>query len=448
MSRPGLSYDQAPPLAAPLYLYLAAPLFLMLAVTAGLFLVFQWPAGRWVPATLALTHLVTLGFLGSVMFGSLLQILPVVLGVRVRAAVAVAKLGLIGLSMGTPALAWGMLSGNGAWLATGSITLTLGLLPLLATIGYGLSRSVTLAWVAWPLREAGIALVVTLGLGLGLVAMLNGVNAPVQLPALVDVHAAWGLAGWVLILVMGVAYQVVPMLQITPPYPASLVHVATWIVLAALFLYTLAQLDPWEGQGVLSWSARLAGPVAAVWFAAATLQIQARRRRRLPDVTLDFWRLGMAGLILAALALPALAFIPEDWQEPVQLSLGMAFLIGFAMSVVMGMLYKIVPFLAWFHLQAQTGAKAGTIPNMKEMIPDEVARRHFRLHMAAVLLLLPTPFLPAPAAVPGLLALGAGAQMLWLNLLQARRLFLDHGGRLTGSRGPHHGRSPRSGASG
>lgn len=61
----------------------------------------------------------------------------------------------------------------------------------------------------------------------------------------------------------------------------------------------------------------------------------------------------------------------------------MIFLLGFAASVISGMLYKIVPFLAWFHLKTQTGAKVGAIPNMKEMIPDKLARLHFRPHPLA-----------------------------------------------------------------
>jgi len=41
-----------------------------------------------------------------------------------------------------------------------------------------------------------------------------------MLPAATDLtplHAAWGLFGWVLVLIVGVAHQVVPMLQISQP---------------------------------------------------------------------------------------------------------------------------------------------------------------------------------------------------------------------------------------
>jgi hypothetical protein len=93
-----------------------------------------------------------------------------------------------------------------------------------------------------------------------------------------------------------------------------------------------------------------------------------------------------------------------------------------------------VPFLAWFHLKTQTHAKVGSIPNMKQMIPDSLARIHFRLHLASLALLLPAPFLLAPinryTSIAGLLLLAASALRQSLNLQQAKRLFLKHGGYL------------------
>lgn len=67
---------------------------------------------------------------------------------------------------------------------------------------------------------------------------------------------------------------------------------------------------------------------------------------------------------------------------------------------------------------------------MKELLPEPLVRQQYRLHLAMLLLLLPAPFLPAMAAIPGLLLLAAGAIRLWLNLRHALQLFLYHGGRL------------------
>jgi hypothetical protein len=94
------------------------------------------------------------------------------------------------------------------------------------------------------------------------------------------------------------------------------------------------------------------------------------------------------------------------------------------------MLYKIVPFLAWFHLQAQKPGQTMSIPNMKQFIPEKMAQRHLQLHVAGVLLCLPAPWLPGFVGRAGAAAMMASGGLLWLNLLRARRLFLANGGRL------------------
>lgn len=430
MRQAGLSYDQGPPFAAPLRLFLLAPLFLLLAAILALFLP-DWRTDRWSPAALALTHLITLGYLAAVMLGALLQILPVVLGARVPAVRQVAWFGLLGLGCGAPSLALGFLLAEPLWLHAGMLILAAGLAPVIVAIALSLIRAAA-PHIAWPIRQAMCSLVVTLTLGIALAGGLSGlwpIPAPLEITTL---HAAWGLAGWVLTLVIGVAYQVVPMLQITPSYPARLSRWLPWIMLTGLLSLSCLTQPVWGEM------ARQIGTLlicaASIGFAVATLRIQYKRRRKPPDVTLAFWRLGMGSLILSALSLPLLPWLPTVWNDAAQISLGLLFLLGFATSVVSGMLYKIAPFLAWFHLKTQTGAKASAIPNMKEMIPDKLARLHFRLHLAMLILLLPAPFLPAPTsrlgATAGLLLLAAGATRQWFSLLNARRLFLRSGGRL------------------
>ena len=75
-----LSFDQAPPISVPYRFFLAAPLF---GVMAGILL--AWSGGeslasRWTPESLALTHLLALGFMLQAMCGALLQFIPVAVG--------------------------------------------------------------------------------------------------------------------------------------------------------------------------------------------------------------------------------------------------------------------------------------------------------------------------------------------------------------------------------
>jgi len=427
----GLSYEQGPPFGVPLRLFLAAPLFLLLAALLALGFPYSWLASRWTPVTLALTHLLTLGYLGTVMSGALLQMLPVLIGSPVPAARLVGSFALWGLSGGTVLLAAAFLVENPTNLfSLAAAVLIVGLSPFLGGVALSLLRTRALPAVVWPMRQAWLALLLTCALGVTLATSLAGTWVLADAPGLTALHAAWGLGGWVLVLVMGVAWQVVPMLQLTPPYSERLPPRLGLTMLGALGLFSLST---WQDTHLTVWLTRIAWVAAlsvAVTFALVTLRLQNRRRRKLADATLDFWRMGMLALLLCAVMAPAALLDEAPGHGAAQLSLGLLFLLGFAASVVNGMLYKIVPFLAWFHLQAQTGIRPGGMPTMKDFISDQRARRHFRVHLAAVAGLLPAPFLPPLASLPGLLLLAGSAGVLGFNLLQARQLFLRHGGRL------------------
>lgn len=428
MSRTGLSYEQAPPLALPLRFFLTAPLILMLAAVAAIPAAAGWPRNPLSPAALALTHLLTLGVLGQVMVGALIQILPVVIGSPLPAPHALAAATHAGLTLGTLLLASGLGFVHAGLIQAAMVVLATGWLPFLAATAMSLAHArSTSALSLTPMRLAWFALLVTLGLGLLLAGALAGVWPLAWIAEGLVLHAAWGLVGWVLILVMGVAYQVVPMLQLTPPYPAAYARWASWLVFVTLLGLSLAALS---APAVVADAVAIVLGLSLAGFGLITLDLQRRRRRRLADATLRFWRLGMLSLVALA-PLPWLwARLPEPAREPALLTGGLVFLLGFAVSVVNGMLYKIVPFLAWFHLQTQTGARAGTIPNMKEFLPEAQALAHWRLHLAAMAWLTPAPWLPPDYAAPGLLLLACSAHRLWRNLLGCVHLFRRHGGRL------------------
>jgi hypothetical protein len=101
--------------------------------------------------------------------------------------------------------------------------------------------------------------------------------------------------------------------------------------------------------------------------------------------------------------------------------LGVLALPGLFVCVITGMLYKIMPFLNWLHLQ-QRGGMAATLPNMKQMIPEASMRGQMLLHFTALALLLAAVLFPALARIAGILF---AASCLWLewNLIGAARLY-------------------------
>jgi hypothetical protein len=424
----GLSFDQAPPFSVPLRFFLTAPLFLL----AGALLILAAPeslSSRW--TALALTHALTLGFLAMVMLGALMQMLPVVAGSTLPAPWAVAWLTHAPLVAGTAALMVGFLGAGSMAFVIGIVLLGCAFLVFLLAAVTTLARALTNATVT-GIRLAVICLGLTAGLGLALALMRVVRWIPPEAASAAAAHVAFGLLGWVLLLVIGVAYQVVPMFQITPPYPPRLARRLAGSLFALLILHAAAPLLLETTRATTALLADIGLATGILIFALVTLQLQSRRRRKLSDIALDFWRTGMTSLILCVIVWMSGQLWPA-WGESnaYPLLLGVLFIGGFAVSVVNGMLYKIVPFLAWFHLQAQLQARAGAIPNMKEMIPERWMRTQLHLHLAACVLLAAATIRPQMFALPAGAAMGLSALLLWANLLSAVRSYARHGGHFT-----------------
>jgi len=427
--RPELSFEQAPPLDAPLRFFLAAPWFgaaagALLSISGG-----EALASRWTPAALAATHLLVAGFMLQAMCGALLQFVPVATGGNVWRPRWVAACTHPVLIASASLLAAAFLSRHGALFAAAAYGFALALGCFGVVVGSALWRTPARGATLAALRIALTGLGATAALGIVLATgIAHQAGWPVQ--AVTDLHAAWGLGGWALILLAGVSFAVVPMFYLTPAYPAWLTRGLPVLALGLL----------------LAWSARFAAADAAEaalfqiagfglggLFAAATLRLQGRRRKS-GDASLLFMRTAM----LSLLALPAAALLfvalPELRPDPrAAVWLGVLALVGVFVSAINGMLYKIVPFLGWLHLKGLAGPRE-SVPTMRQIISERAMRGQFRLHLAALSMLLAAVWLPALARPAGLLFLLSCTWLGW-NLSAAAGILRDFRNRIRANAG-------------
>lgn len=415
MTLASLSLEQAPPISVPFRFFLSAPLFLLLAATA---LLASGPAAlesRWSPALLSITHLLTLGYMSMVMCGAMLQLLPVLAGSPVPNPRLVAWAIHLPLTAGALLLCVGLYFSITPPLQLAMPLLAFAFAAFLCIAIYSLARAPARNASTHAMLLALAALSLTIGLGLLLAAGITGLLDMPMLP-LVALHVSWGLLGWTALLVIGVAYQVVPMFQLTPLYPRTVTRWLGSILFALLLLWSCHLLLPQPAADLLSLVAACGLAACITAFTVITLRLQHKRRRRVPDISLQFWRIGMLSLLAATLLwMIGQASTPLADSTFYSLALGILFIIGFALSVIQGMLYKIVPFLVWFHLQSKLPSKQ--VPNMKSIIPDRAARWHWYAHLSSLLLCLASAMWPMPWIYP------AGGALLLCSLLLLANIY-------------------------
>lgn len=422
-----LAFKESPRLSTPLRFFLSAPAF---ALLAGLLLLWNGPqifSTRWGASTLAATHLLTLGFLANVMIGALMQILPVVTRIAVPWRDPSCSAIHLLLTLGTLLL-------TAAFLSTHAILFRFALLCLVSCFGWLLAICTLGLWRAHStpttrsnatlraIRLALIALALTASLGVSLASTFAWpIMPPLPLLLLTDLHVTWGLPGWIGLLIIGVAFQVIPMFQVTPIYPA---RITSWLaagLFIALCCWSLARFAPFSSIEVQFGSAAISILVAMGYtiFGVTTLILLARRKRPKPDATTWFWRLSMVSLILCA----GLWSWHTTSDIDITLPFGVLMIVGVAMSAANGMLYKIVSFLIWFHLSEMNERGGPRVPNVNNIISEQFATRQCIVHFVALLLLLAASQWPGYLTRIAGLALTLSAFWLWWNLFQATRLY-------------------------
>ncbi|MBI2389820.1 MAG: hypothetical protein HYV09_09530 [Deltaproteobacteria bacterium] len=285
MNTAGLSTDQAPPLEVPATFYAIIPLAM---VTAGALLLAEGGmllASSWLPRTIALVHVMTLGVLAAAMLGSLYQMVPVVAGSPVP-AIRLSH-GVAGcLVVGAGALIFGLWSANARAIQLGAIALSIALIVFLVPMAVALTRA-SGGETLLGMRIAVTCLAVLAALGVRL-AWGHAGDMPSSRQALLVAHVDLALVGWVGGLISAVSWQVVPMFYLTEAFPRRRAYAIAIAVGVSALAVTVAAL----AAASVTWIvvAALPGAIAVLLVEPFTLaRMIPRRKRRRSDPTLQFW---------------------------------------------------------------------------------------------------------------------------------------------------------------
>jgi hypothetical protein len=414
----GLSLDQAPPIQVVLRFFLTVPFFgLLLSALMILSPVNVLTPGH--PLSLAAIHLMFLGVITMSMIGALFQMQSVLGGRPIPSPMGNSLIIHTFLVIGILSLA-------------GAFIFALPTLFIIAAVMLGAAIVYT-ANIILPLLFGGITHDTLRGMRLALISLAitavfgivmatsyaNGSFSAAH-DAIRASHYSLGLIGWIGALIIAVAFQVVEMFYVTTPYSLWCKRNGFRIIAAALALKILwlflALPYVWVFDGVLA--ALLTG------FIVTTARRLRERKRRVSDVSIWFWGSG-----IALLQVSLIAHIIYLWNGNIVVeSVALIAFALFALSIILGMMGKIVPFLIWFHLSSQGFMDA---PIMSNVIPQNRLKATYWLFVLTALFALVSPLYFEALRIAGVTA-AMMFGILLANLFGALKLYrhtMTHGTR-------------------
>jgi hypothetical protein len=224
-------------------------------------------------------------------------------------------------------------------------------------------------------------------------------------------HYSLALAGWVGALIIALAFQVVEMFYVTIAYGNWCKRNVFRTIAIAL---TLKMIGLFLALPYI-WVFDLFLGVLLMGFVVTTLIRLRTRKRRVSDVSIWFWYIGMGLLFLSLVFHIVNLYNPVPQLEATALiSFGL-----FSLSIILGMMTKIVPFLVWFHLSS---AGYMQTPIMSNIIPDKRNQVLFVLFFISSLVALTSFLTPTLLSLAGIGFL-AMFSLLAHNLIGAVRLY-------------------------
>lgn len=409
MNFTGLSLDQAPPLSAPMRFFLTAPLFAMLAALLIFFSDAEVLSSRYALESIAVIHLFTIGFIAMVMFGALQQMLPVLAGVSIPQASLVATFSHGTISIGVLFMVFGLLENMSSALFIAILLLGLGFLTLLLAISLALKKVEFLTPTIRGMRWALFFATVILFLGMHLLSSYaTGISGSYHLD-FANIHAVLAIFGFAGILIIGVAFQVIPMFYVTPAFEMRYQKYMVLFTVLILLLWSVTNLF----APTYAWVAKLLLGAIFTLFGVLVIQKMGQRKRPIADITVYYWRLAGGMAIVGMLLWLASDFVEVDLHAYEAVIIGG----GFIMAVMIGMLYKIIPFLVWFHLN---GMGYMSIPSMGEMVHKKMALVQFFLYVGSIFLFVLAFWIPLFSQLAAMTLL-LSMILLEINLVGAYR---------------------------
>ncbi|MDP2301026.1 MAG: hypothetical protein Q8N03_01215 [Ignavibacteria bacterium] len=333
------------------------------------------------PKILSINHIATLGWITMIIFGAMFQLVPVVLETKLFSE----KLAEIQFWIYLPGVIgfvycfWVFDTGfNMTFFAT-----LLNLAMFIFSFNIILTMKSVKSWnvTGWFLAAAIFYLIVTAIAGLLLAINLWTPYIKLSHLQYLNLHAHIAFIGWISMVIMGVSFKLIPMFTLSHGYSLTHAKLAFWMINIGLFGIAATML--FEKTTNLYYTFILLVVLGIIFFLLQIHIIFKNRIRKKFDIGIKFSSAAYFMLGLTTVLGTFIAFV--DYESIINLTLvyGYMIIFGYISMLIVGQMYKIVPFLVWYH---KYSSKVGLEPvsMLKDMFIEKFAEIEFYLMLTAV----------------------------------------------------------------
>lgn len=320
--------------------FIAGICFLIASIPAFFAADFETIAGL---ETAGFLHVFFVGFVMSIIIGALYQLTSVILE-KPFSTIKGAMLNLAVYCVGIAAMGYGMISGKTGFIHGGGMALFLALLFFGTTYIVSFMDNEKKSFAAFMLFVSAVFLLAGISLGFCLLMILSG-TLPMDFMLALKFHVYFVL-GFVFFIIVGVATVLLPMFALAHDLKFTLSKFAFGFYILAGVLLFFSEIYAYFAFGA-----------AIICFVAEALHILKKRVRK----AYDYWNVNIA-LSLAAFVLFCV-LVAADRHDMAVFML----IYGFLFAFIAAHLYKIAPFLIWYHYVASFVGKT-KVPLLDQMI--------------------------------------------------------------------------------
>lgn len=330
---------------------------------------------------LALTHLLTLGWITMTIMGASFQLVPVALETTLFSE-RMARWQFWLMLVGITAMVAHFWIGRHPGMAWGAALVLVAVILFLINMGRTLWRLAR--WDVIAMHVAAALGYLTATAVLGNLMALDKIYDFLGGQVLRTIHAHAHLAGigWITMMIFGAGYKLIPMFSLSELGEERLPHWEFWTLNVGLFglFWSLLFQSVW----VVFFA--LLVTLAIGLFLWKIREVLRRRRRPRLDWGLRHALSAMIYLVMVTILGTWLAtgWVPGD-ELGARLAFGYGFLalVGWVSVMIIGMMYKIIPFLVWHHRYSDlVGLRP--VPPATQFLGEAVPRVGFWLLHAGI----------------------------------------------------------------